>query len=135
MAIKFNPILVTLFVVATTILLHVSDARRIRREALAGDWKPITNITEEVTEIGQFAVDEHNKEAKTTLKFQKVIKGETQVVEGINYRLVIAAKDGDLTHNYLAVVWEKPGEKSRSLTSFKQLLEAKNKNVFSPKFH
>jgi len=123
MAIKFNPVLVTLFVVASTILLHIYDARSVRREALAGDWEPITSITEEVTKIGKFAVDEHNKEAKTTLEFQKVIKGENQVVEGINYRLVIEAKDGDSTHNYLAVVWDKP-DKSKSLTSFKQLLEA-----------
>ncbi|TMW81301.1 hypothetical protein EJD97_010507 [Solanum chilense] len=122
MAVKFNPILVTLFVVATTILLHISDARSVRREVLTGDWKPITNITKEVIEIGKFAVDEHNKEAKTTLKFQKVIKGQNQVVAGMNYRLVIEAKDGDSTHNYLAQVWDKP-DKSKSLTSFKQLLE------------
>uniref|UniRef100_A0A3Q7G1E0 Cysteine proteinase inhibitor n=1 Tax=Solanum lycopersicum TaxID=4081 RepID=A0A3Q7G1E0_SOLLC len=120
MAIKFNPILVTLFVVATTILLHISDARSVGRQ---DDWEPITNITKEVIEIGKFAVDEHNKEAKTTLKFQKVIKGENQVVVGMNYRLVIEAKDGDSTHNYLAQVWDKP-DNSKSLTSFKQLLEA-----------
>ena len=36
--------------------------------------------------------------------FGRVIRGETQVVSGINYRLVIETKDGD---HYEAVVWEK----------------------------
>ncbi|KAK4371560.1 hypothetical protein RND71_011035 [Anisodus tanguticus] len=119
MAIKFNPILGTFLVVVATVLLYVSDAQGGRKEAIAGGWKPITNITDpEVVDIGKFAVDEHNKEAKTKLKFQKIMKGESQVVAGINYRLVITAKDGDSPHNYLAEVWDKPWEKFRNLTSF-----------------
>ncbi|KAF3628410.1 Cysteine proteinase inhibitor 5 [Capsicum annuum] len=93
-----------------------------QKKALVGGWKPITDIKDpEVVEAGKFAVDEHNKEAKTTLEFQEVTKGESQVVQGINYRLTISAKDGDSLHNYLAEVWVKPGGKSKSLTSFKEL--------------
>ncbi|XP_049392565.1 cysteine proteinase inhibitor 1-like [Solanum stenotomum] len=119
MAIKFNHILGALFVVVATVLLRVSDAKGSRKEAIVGGWNPITNLTDpEVVKIGKFAVDEHNKEAKTKLEFQEITKGESQVVAGINYRLVISAKDGDSPHNYLAEVWDKPWEKFRNLTSF-----------------
>ncbi|XP_059275666.1 cysteine proteinase inhibitor 1-like [Lycium ferocissimum] len=119
MAIKFNPLLGSLLVVVATVLLHVSDAKGGRKEAIAGGWKPITNITDlEVVEIGKFAVDEHNKEAKTKLEFQKIVKGESQVVAGINYRMVITAKDSDSLRNYLAEVWEHPEKKLRNLTAF-----------------
>ncbi|KAM3397953.1 hypothetical protein P3S68_001467 [Capsicum galapagoense] len=125
MAIKFNLILGTLLVVVA-ILLHVSDARRGWKEVsgIQDGWKPITNITQEVIEIGMFAVDEHNKEAKTKLKFQEVIKGESKVDKGINYYcLIISAKDGDSPHNYLAKVWFKTEEKSKNLTSFEECKE------------
>ncbi|PHT51980.1 putative RNA-dependent RNA polymerase 5 [Capsicum baccatum] len=105
MVVKFNPVLVTLLVVVVTILLHVSDARDAPKKALVGGWKPITDIKDhEVVETGKFAVDEHNKEAKTVLEFQEVTKGESQVVQGINYRLTISANDGDSLHSYLAEV-------------------------------
>ncbi|XP_060184743.1 cysteine proteinase inhibitor 1-like [Lycium barbarum] len=119
MSIKFNPILGILLVMVATVLLHVSAAQGSRKEALEGGWEPITNITDpKVVGIGKFAVDEHNKEAKTKLDFQKLLKGESQVVAGTNYRLVITAKNGDSLHNYLAEVWDKPWEKFRNLTSF-----------------
>ncbi|KAF3628411.1 Cysteine proteinase inhibitor 5 [Capsicum annuum] len=122
MAIKFNPILVTLLMAVVTVLLHVSDARDAPKRALPGGWKPISDMKDpEVVEAGKFAVDEHNKEAKTVLEFQEVTKGESQVVRGINYRLTISATDGDSLHNYLAKVWIKPGGKSKSLTSFEEL--------------
>ncbi|KAF3646868.1 Cysteine proteinase inhibitor 5 [Capsicum annuum] len=122
MVVKFNPVLVTLLVVVVTILLHVSDARDAPKKALVGGWKPITDIKDpEVVETGKFAVDEHNKEAKTVLEFQEVTKGESQVVQGINYRLTISAKDGNSLQNYLAEVWVKPGGKSKKLTSFEEL--------------
>ena len=48
----------------------------------------------DVKEIVDFAVNEYNKESRAKLRLQKVIKGESQVVAGINYRLVIAVKNG-----------------------------------------
>ncbi|PHU29635.1 hypothetical protein BC332_01728 [Capsicum chinense] len=119
MAIKFNPILGILLVVIAIILLHISETHGDWEEG--SDWKPITNITEEVIEIGKFAVDEHNMEAKTKLEFKEVIKGESKVNKGIYYYcLVISAKDGDFPHNYLAKVWVKQEEKSKNLTSFEE---------------
>ncbi|XP_059309479.1 cysteine proteinase inhibitor 1-like [Lycium ferocissimum] len=87
-----------------------------------GGWKPLNNVNDpDVVMIGKFAVNEHNKEAGTKLEFQSIAKGETQVVAGTNYRLVINAKDGGYVRKYLAVVWDKPWEKFKKLTSFKEM--------------
>ncbi|CAL9085019.1 unnamed protein product [Musa textilis] len=93
---------------------------------IVGGWTPIKNISDpDVSEIAEFAVAEHNHEAGTNLTLCKVVKGETQVVAGINYKLVLEAKDGGagVVSEYEAVVWEKTWEHFRRLTSFK-LLEA-----------
>ncbi|XP_020244461.1 cysteine proteinase inhibitor 1-like [Asparagus officinalis] len=90
---------------------------------IPGGYIPIKNLSDpHLVEIGKFAVSEHNKEANTKLVFTKVIKGESQVVAGINYKLVIEAKD--ITRNnkvgrYEVIVWEKSWEKFMKLTSFK----------------
>ncbi|KAI4296008.1 hypothetical protein L6164_035998 [Bauhinia variegata] len=90
-----------------------------RRGALVGGWTPIKDIKEpHVTEIANFAVTEHNKVSGTKLKLKEVIKGETQVVAGTNYRLVLEAKDGAKINQYQAVVWEKSWQHYRNLTSF-----------------
>ncbi|KAK4371561.1 hypothetical protein RND71_011036 [Anisodus tanguticus] len=113
---------IKLLVVVATILFHISAVHGGRKEALVGGWKPITNLTDPVVVgIGQFAVDEHNNQAMTKLKFQKITKGESQVVVGINYRLTITAKDGDSPHHYLAEVLNKPQQKDRNLISFREL--------------
>lgn len=123
MALKFNCILaVTLLaVVVASLFFHASAA--LGGGGLPGGWSPITDTKDpQVVEIGKFAVNEYNKQAKTNLVFKRVKKGATQVVAGTNYRLVISANDGGRSNNrYLAVVWEKPWENFRNLTSFKKL--------------
>lgn len=87
---------------------------------MVGGWTPIKNITDpHVTEIANFSVTEYDKQSGAKLTLERVIKGETQVVAGMNYRLVLAAKDESATKNYEAVVWEKTWEHFRNLTSFK----------------
>lgn len=86
-------------------------------------WRPIQNLKDpEVLRIANFAVTEHNKEAKTNLTFVAVLKGETIVVAGLRYKLVISAKDGDSARNYPAEVWSKPWLKFQQLISFGKLL-------------
>ncbi|KAK9089815.1 hypothetical protein Scep_028897 [Stephania cephalantha] len=89
--------------------------------ARLGGWAPANPENPHVVEIGKFAVDAHNKEAKTDLKFDRVVKAETQVVSGVNYRITLAATTGGgaAAKNYEAVVWEKAWEKFISLTSFR----------------
>ncbi len=93
-----------------------------RKLGQVGGWTPIKNVSDpQVQEIASFAVTEHNKEAGTSLKLIRVVRGETQVVAGTNYRLVIAAGAGGIAKHYEAVVWDKPWEKFRKLTSFTPL--------------
>ncbi|KAJ8759820.1 hypothetical protein K2173_009921 [Erythroxylum novogranatense] len=88
--------------------------------AMPGGWEPIKNVSDpHIQEIGEYAVSEYDKRAKAELKYENVEGGETQVVSGINYRLVVKAMDGTTAKNYEAVVWEKPWLKYRNLTSFK----------------
>ncbi|WZZ14223.1 hypothetical protein YC2023_107312 [Brassica napus] len=100
--------------------LYVSQAAR------TGGWSPISDVkSAHIVEIGEFAVSEYNKQSKSGLKFVEVVSGESQIVAGMNYRLILAANEGVAiagngeSKKYEAVVWEKPWLKSMNLTSFK----------------
>ncbi|WOK95470.1 hypothetical protein Cni_G04177 [Canna indica] len=108
------------------ILLHlflsllVSPAFSIR----VGGWRPIEDIDDtHVKEIAEYAIFEYNKGQNTLLTFSRVVKGETQVVAGVNYRLLVQVKGGEdgSTMEYEVVVWEKPWLKFMQLTSFKPI--------------
>ena len=87
-----------------------------------GEWSPIKNLSDpHVAEIGEYAVSEHNKEANSKLALSRVIKGETQVVAGLNYRLVLETKDGGKVESFEAIVLERAWEKALKLTSFKPI--------------
>ncbi|KAL1214016.1 Cysteine proteinase inhibitor 5 [Cardamine amara subsp. amara] len=94
--------------------LYASAAARV------GGWSPISDVKDpHVVEIGEYAVSQYNYRSKAGLKFETVVRGETQVVAGTNYRLTVAANDGGgASKNYEAIVWEKPWMKFRNLTSF-----------------
>ncbi|GLU20569.1 hypothetical protein SLE2022_367600 [Rubroshorea leprosula] len=88
--------------------------------AIPGGWQPIKDLNDtHVKEIAEFAVSEFNKQSNTTLKLNQIVKGEQQVVAGMNYRLTLNVSDGAETKSYEATVWERPWLKSRELTSFK----------------
>ncbi|KAB2078509.1 hypothetical protein ERO13_A06G154100v2 [Gossypium hirsutum] len=96
--------------------LIFSDARK---EAPLGGWSPIKDTKDpHVIKIAEFAVEEYNKQSNGSLKLVKVVKGETQVVAGTNYRLILQAKEGTFDNTYKAVVWEKLWLNFRNLTSF-----------------
>ncbi|ESR45011.1 hypothetical protein CICLE_v10002632mg [Citrus x clementina] len=103
---------------------HFKSLTSFKPMPMLGGWKPIEDPKEKhVMEIGQFAVTEYNKRSKGALKFESVEKGETQVVSGTNYRLILVVKDGPSTKKFEAVVWEKPWEHFKSLTSFKPMVK------------
>ncbi|XVF52080.1 hypothetical protein PTKIN_Ptkin04bG0236200 [Pterospermum kingtungense] len=115
-----------LFVVffATLSCLHFvfSDART--ESTLVGGWQPIKDLNDTVVrEVAEFAVTEYNKRTKASLKLKSVVKGETQVVSGINYKLDVETTvgSGGEDEEYEAVVWEKAVGRARSLTSFEPL--------------
>ncbi|CAJ1962638.1 unnamed protein product [Sphenostylis stenocarpa] len=91
-------------------------------DAVLGGWRPVKDLKERhVVEIAEYAVSEYDKRSGAKLKLVSVVKGETQVVAGTNYRLVLKTKDGSAINNYEAVVWEKTWLNFRNLTSFKAL--------------
>ncbi|KAL8507138.1 hypothetical protein ACS0TY_017871 [Phlomoides rotata] len=91
----------------------------VDRSPFLGGWKPINPNVHEVVKIAKFAVAEHNKEAKTSLIFEKVVKGTQQMAAGIIYRLVISVANGATTpKNYQVVVYSRPWENFQELTSF-----------------
>ncbi|XP_022972810.1 cysteine proteinase inhibitor 5-like [Cucurbita maxima] len=93
-----------------------------QNENQVGSWKPIANVNDpQIQEIGKFAVKENNLESKNSLVYKRVVSGESQVVSGINYRLVIEVKDGSSDAQYQAVVLEKKWEHSKQLVSFTRL--------------
>ncbi|KAH0670244.1 hypothetical protein KY289_024737 [Solanum tuberosum] len=136
MALKFNCNLAgTLFsaVVIASFFFHASAALGGGRGGLLSGWSFITDTNDsKVVEIGKFAVDQYNEESKSEFKsklvFKRVVKGETQVVAGTTYRLVISATDGGRRsrsgNKYLAEVWDKPWENFRNLTSFKKIIKS-----------
>ncbi|KAJ4835801.1 hypothetical protein Tsubulata_029235, partial [Turnera subulata] len=103
-------------------LLSAAAAALTAEAALVGGWKPIKDLKDpHVIEIAEFAVGEYGRQAHAQLKLDKVLKGETQVVSGVNYRLVLAVKqeEGAGSKRYEAIVWEKPWANFKNLTSFK----------------
>ncbi|XP_075499367.1 cysteine proteinase inhibitor 5-like [Primulina tabacum] len=117
MAPKFFSLLVVTFL----ILLASSSIKA----SFAG-WQAISNLTDlKVVEIGKFAVKEHNKRVNALLSFESIVKGETQIVNGINYRHIISITDAlaaNAESYYRVVVWNKPWKKERRLISFDKLL-------------
>ncbi|KAK8664922.1 hypothetical protein V6N13_084691 [Hibiscus sabdariffa] len=114
---KFHNFLVLLLPLLLLPLI-ISD---VVEGSLAGRWEPIKDISDpHVTEIAEFAVDEYNKRVNTGLKLVVVVSGESQVVSGMNYRLILTATDGTATKAYKAIVWENALLK-KELTSFEPL--------------
>ena len=102
---------------ATLLLNGVFAAPKVH---IYGGYTPIRNISDlHVQELGEFSMTVYNSQAGRNLKFLKVISDETQVVDGINYRLVILVIEGIIVvppMKYEAVVYEE-----RDLSSYKPL--------------
>lgn len=119
MAPKFHILLLILSL--SFIPAQLSDIT-VGRKAMVGGWKPIKNPKDPVIqEIGKFAVTTYNKDSKNNLEYQNVVKGQTQVAAGTNYRLTIVAKDKSAANHYEAIVFDQPWTHTRNLTSFKRL--------------
>ncbi|KAB5551539.1 hypothetical protein DKX38_008850 [Salix brachista] len=65
-------------------LLFIAVTVVVIDAALVGGWSPIEDLKDKhVVEIAEFAVAEHNKEVKSNLKLESIVKGESQVVSEI----------------------------------------------------
>ncbi|XP_071709202.1 cysteine proteinase inhibitor A-like [Rutidosis leptorrhynchoides] len=85
-----------------------------------GNWLEIVSPDDPVViEVAKFALEEHNNDTNSSLKFERVVKGENQIVGGINWRLTIEVEDDNSIKNCEALVYEQPWEDVRQLSSFK----------------
>lgn len=79
---------------------------------IGGTWTPIANLSDpHVVEVANFVVSEVGKDNPLDVELTRVIKGETQVVDGIYYQLLIEFKEGGNTKINVAIVWEKDNVK------------------------
>ncbi|KAM7462313.1 hypothetical protein LguiA_030434 [Lonicera macranthoides] len=101
-------------------LLQDRPAKIHQKVVLKSEGHPIKDLKDpKVQEIGKFAVNEHNKEAKTNLVYKSVIKGEVFLdISGTYYRLTILATNND---KYVVDVIDRPLERLRELVSFKKI--------------
>ena len=88
---------------------------------ILGGWGVIPDIEHaaHVQDIGAWAVAEHVKRANDGLRFGRVVRGEEQIVAGVNYRLgIVAANLAGQNATYNAVVYEQIWTNTRRLLSF-----------------
>ncbi|KAK8664923.1 hypothetical protein V6N13_084692 [Hibiscus sabdariffa] len=114
---QFQQILVLLFpLIFFSLIISITEVSAV------GEWTPIKDIKDpHVVEIAKFAVDEYNKIGNAGLKLTTVVSGETQVVSGTNYRLILKATNKTATKTYRTIVWE-DAFKNKKLTSFEPFL-------------
>ena len=106
-----------------SLLLYVLSlsllAAATQRLDLVSSYKPIKNIDDpKIQSLGEFAVNEHNKQAKTQLQFQKVISGEMQIVSGTNYNLRLTALEGTSRGTYGTLVFTDLNNKNNLIDFF-----------------
>ena len=88
-------------------------------QILVGDFVWIENVEDpKVQEVAKFAVMEKNKQASWHLKYKSMVEGWTQLVNGINYKLIIEARHDGVLTKYETLVYE-------SFQGFKQLIYLK----------
>ncbi|KAI3926215.1 hypothetical protein MKW98_028351 [Papaver atlanticum] len=89
--------------------------------ALPGGITEIKDVktNKQVQDLGKFSVDEYNLKFKKgeegSLTFQEVVKGQKQVVEGMQYFLKVSAMENGTPKLFDAVVvvkeWETPANR------------------------
>lgn len=114
-----------LLLVAAALALAAVPARAALgggRGPLLGGWNPIPDVSDShIQELGGWALGQakHQKLAADELRFRRVVRGEQQVVSGMNYRLYVDAADpAGRTVPYVAVVYEQVWTRTRQLASF-----------------
>jgi hypothetical protein len=116
---QHNILLLTIAIVIC-ITATPTTAREAISDVATGGWRQIPDInTQEIQEIGRWAVAEHARQASDGLQFKRVVSGMQQVVSGMNFKLRIEAVNGDGKEGmYRAEVYDQPWTKTRELDYF-----------------
>ncbi|KAK4347066.1 hypothetical protein RND71_033405 [Anisodus tanguticus] len=120
MAIQFNFLLLTSlsFLVIASTCFHVSSARSVMKHNFLDNEQPINPNDPNVVGIAKFAVDEHNKEAKTNFALVNVLAGGTDLVTGgVVYQLQITVTESHVATTRLVAVLVR-SDNSKQLISF-----------------
>ncbi|PAN48952.1 hypothetical protein PAHAL_9G415100 [Panicum hallii] len=87
-----------------------------------GGWSAIPDVSDpRIQELGEWALGQAKRArlAGEGLRFRRVVRGEQQVVAGMNYRLYVDAADAaGRSAPYVAVVYEQGWTSTRELASF-----------------
>ncbi|TVU00889.1 hypothetical protein EJB05_53667, partial [Eragrostis curvula] len=123
-----RPLLLLLSLAAVALMSPAADAALGGRGGMVGGWNPIPDVREKhIQELGGWALGQAKQKrlAGDGLRFRRVVRGEQQVVSGMNYRLVVDAADpSGRSAPYVAVVYEQVWTSTRELTSFKPAARA-----------
>ncbi|TVU47977.1 hypothetical protein EJB05_07595, partial [Eragrostis curvula] len=112
---KVNMRISLLLIVAFAMAMYIVSTPTTA--GISGEWFQIPNINDpQIQELGGWTVKQHNVMTNDRLKFNGVVSGDEQVVEGMNYRLNIKTSNPD--GKYQAVVNEVVWSKTRTLLSF-----------------
>ncbi|RCV37546.1 hypothetical protein SETIT_8G072300v2 [Setaria italica] len=99
------------------------SARADEPTKMLGGWVEIKDVMNpSVQDMGRWAVAEHNAKTGEKLQFRKVVRGQQQVVAGMNYMLDIETKEP--SRFYEAFVFDPlpSSPEKRQLKDFKPLL-------------
>jgi flavin-binding protein dodecin len=98
-----NRSIVRMFFIAAFVIVGVTVAAAQR--PILGGYKPTSVSGEEVVAAANFAVD---KQSETTegLTLDEVLKAESQVVQGMNFRLCLRVKLDDETQDVEVIVFQ-----------------------------
>jgi cystatin-C len=74
---------------------------------LPGGYRDMLVNDKDVVKTAAFAIEAKNKTNKEKLTLEKIVKAETQVVAGRNFRLTLDVSESGKTRRAVAVVWAK----------------------------
>ncbi|XP_057994112.1 cysteine proteinase inhibitor 1-like [Hevea brasiliensis] len=79
----------------------------------SGEYEPVDPNSPKIQSLAHFVVYDYNDAKGTHLVLLKVLKAETQVVDGTNYRLTLEVRNGVLIEVYETIIYVKVEEFKR----------------------
>ncbi|XP_021863946.2 cysteine proteinase inhibitor A [Spinacia oleracea] len=102
----------------------------MRRSLALGGLEPVDPNSPKIQEVSAWAVNQYNKEQGESLKFVRALDAKKQLVNGMNYYIVLEATsdglpspDPYLRNNFSVKVYEQASTDTLELLEFKPLLQ------------
>ncbi|CAI5505617.1 unnamed protein product [Closterium sp. Naga37s-1] len=123
--------------VAAVVIVSLYSSYPVAAYPVAGGWSVVKDAykNKDVLELARFAVEQHNTDKNTNLRFDSVTAAWRQVVAGLKWRIVLRAVDparsatkGRAPPKFVAEIWEKSWEDFRQLLSFQEVTPSARRN-------